>query len=64
MITPIKNDGVLDVFVTANALEYRGLSTDAKPAVAVNGAAFIEFDTGKLYFFDAVSATWLEWGAE
>ena len=32
--------------------EFRGLSTDAKPTDAVNGAAFIEVDTGDVYMFD------------
>ena len=40
---------------------YYGLSTDTKPA-AGNGDAFIEMDTGKVYFYDAES-DWTEWGA-
>lgn len=43
---------------------YYGLSTDAKPETALNGMAFIEMDTGKIYFFDASAGEWLEWGAE
>ena len=43
---------------------YYGLSGDSKPTDGVlNGMAFIEMDTGKLYFFDAYNATWIEWGA-
>lgn len=43
------------------ALEYRGLSTDSKPTEGViNGAAFIEIDTGKVYLFDATGAEWYE----
>lgn len=43
------------------ALEYRGLSTDSKPTEGViNGAAYIEIDTGKVYLFDAVGVTWNE----
>ncbi len=52
---------------------YYGLSTDTKPVnsdgsggtpvnVVQNGSAFIEMDTGKIYFYDA-SSGWIEWGA-
>ena len=42
---------------------YYGLSTDTKPSgTALNGRAFIEMDTGKIYHYDADSGTWLEWG--
>lgn len=43
--------------------ELRGLSTDTKP-VAIgktkigNGSAFIEIDTQKIFFYDAVSEEW------
>ena len=47
----------------SNPLTVYGLSTDSKPTNASNGASFVEMDTGKLYFFDAASKTWLEWGA-
>ena len=41
--------------------EYRGLSTDTKPTVHVpNGSTFYEFDTVKLYVFDADSAQWVD----
>lgn len=46
------------------AEEYRGLSTDTKPTSCGNGSVFIEMDTGKIYFFDASTGDWLEWGAE
>ena len=40
-----------------------GLSTDQKPTEnIVNGSAFIEMDTGTLYFFDQTNSSWLEWG--
>ena len=44
---------------------YYGLSTDTpKPTDGVgNGSAFVEMDTGKIYFFDSDSQDWLEWGA-
>ncbi len=43
---------------------YYGLSTDSKPASGVgNGSAFIEMDSGTLYFYDAAGAQWIEWGA-
>lgn len=41
-------------------IEYRGLSTDTKPTDCINGAAFIEIDTGKVYLFDADAGTWNE----
>lgn len=41
-----------------------GLSTDTKPTEGVgNGSAFLEMDTGKIYFYDAENTTWREWGA-
>lgn len=41
-----------------------GLSTDTKPTKSVqNGSAFIEMNTGKIYFFDAENKQWREWGA-
>lgn len=39
--------------------EYAGLSSDAKPAAGiVTGSKYTEVDTGVLYLFDEVSATW------
>lgn len=44
-------------------ITWYGLSTDTKPAEnVVNGSAFIEMDTGKLFFYDQAGGTWLEWG--
>lgn len=61
MITAVKNDVILGGDATPRAiLEYRGLSTDAKPVGAINGSAYIEIDTGKVYLFDAAGATWNE----
>ena len=42
---------------------YFGLSTDIpKPSgTALNGRAFVEMDTSKLYFYDAENGQWLEW---
>lgn len=41
-----------------------GLSTDTKPDNVGNGSAFIEMDTGKIYFFNAAEGGgWIEWGA-
>lgn len=61
---------------TNNGRDFAGLSTDTKPTTPAdlsalglkvptiwNGAAFIELDTSKLYFFDAENAIWREWGA-
>lgn len=38
--------------------DYRGLSTDAKPANAPNGSTFIEMDTSTVYFYDADHNQW------
>lgn len=48
-----------------NACEIYGLSTDTKPTddSIKNGYAFIEMDTGKLYFYDEAGTQWLPWGA-
>lgn len=41
---------------------YFGLSTDTKPSgTSLNGRAFVEMDTSKLYFYDAANETWYEW---
>ena len=44
------------------AIEYYGKSTDSKPVdgSVMNGAAFIEMDTGKVYLFDKSTAIWIE----
>lgn len=42
---------------------FYGLSTDSKPEDVANGSAFIEMDSGKLYFYDAAGEQWNEWGA-
>lgn len=42
-----------------------GLSTDVKPIANIaNGSKFNEMDTSKVYYFDLVSTTWLEWGVK
>lgn len=42
---------------------FYGLSTDNKPTEnIVNGSAFIEMDTGTLYFYDQAGESWLPWG--
>lgn len=55
----INADGVL-----VHPETYYGLRTDNKPEAA-NGSAFIEMDTGKIYFYDASDggSGWTEWGA-
>lgn len=45
--------------------ELRGMSTDDKPQIIEgniidNGTAFIEIDTGKIFFYDLNSKTWKE----
>lgn len=43
-----------------------GLSTDTKPTGSFedtpinNGSAFVEMDTGKLYFYDKTNTIWRE----
>ena len=60
MITAVKNESKPGDVVSRAILEYRGLSTDAKPVGAINGSAYIEIDTGKVYLFDATGETWNE----
>ncbi len=64
MITQDKAIQVVDGKVTSNSTLF-GLSTDTpKPTDGIgNGSCYVEMDTGKLYFFDVVSGSWLEWGA-
>ena len=47
------------------SVELRGLASDEKPTEMNgkkidNGSAFIEIDTGKVYFFDITTETWNE----
>ena len=40
-----------------------GLSTDDKPTRdVITGSLFVEVNTGKVYFFDEDSGTWLDSG--
>lgn len=42
-------------------VEFIGLSTDTKPVDYVgNGSAFLEMDTGDLYFFNGEDKTWVK----
>lgn len=47
-------------------LDLVGLSTDEKPTQKFkghyinNGCDFVEFDTGKIYFFDKTQMQWIE----
>ena len=52
--------------VTVQIVTMMGLSTDSKPTDASigNGSAFLEMNTSKLYFYDAASESWKEWGAD
>lgn len=44
---------------------YKGLSTDTKPTGNIkNGTAFVEMDTGKLYFYDAEGSQWREFNSQ
>lgn len=50
--------------IYTGAESFYGLSTDTKPSNCGNGSSFIEMNTSKIYFFDATSGDWLEWGAK
>lgn len=46
-------------------IEAAGLSTDNKPTGnLITGSVFIEVDTGKAYFYDEESSTWIEAGGD
>ena len=48
--------------VTQYGNTYYGNSGDDKPTgTALNGRAFVEMDTSKIYHYDADSQTWYEW---
>lgn len=58
MISYVTQDGFIEI---------RGLSTDVKPTTKIdsitsveNGAAFLEMDTGKVFFFNGATKTWSE----
>ena len=61
MITADKSLQTVDGVSTSN-LTFYGLSTDSKPTDCGNGSAFVEMDTGKVYFFNAAAGTWVEFG--
>lgn len=50
----------------APVLEFRGLSSDIKPigfykgTEIINGSAFLEIDTGSVFFYNAEAQTWIE----
>lgn len=52
MVTLVKNAVFMNIDHLEGEQEFRGLSTDTKPTDAINGAAFIEVDTGDVYMFD------------
>lgn len=45
---------------TNMAMHYRGMQDDTKPTDAPNGSDFLEMDTGKMWYFDADSSTWVD----
>ena len=61
MITINKNGFTPGDYKFAEAVEYRGLSTDAKPLDAANGSVFLEIDTGSVFCYDAEGKTWIPW---
>ena len=40
---------------------YRGLEADKAKVQPENGDAYIEMDSGKLYFYDAQNSMWRVW---
>ncbi len=54
MVT-IANKGRDETFV-----KYRGLSTDTKPTDCPNGSEFFEMNTGKTFYFNEASSTWVD----
>ena len=62
MITVYRENGLaMTTEGTLVEIEYRGLSTDEKPTEdVINGAIFIEIDTGKVYMFDGEGTEWKE----
>ena len=59
----ITDANIIDTASSNTPHTYYGLSTDTKPTEGVrNGSKLIEMDTGKVYFFDAEGAQWLEFG--
>lgn len=61
MITADKSIQNVNGVSTSN-LTFYGLSTDSKPVDCGNGSAFVEMDTGKVYFFNAAAGIWAEFG--
>lgn len=63
MISSVQSQQLING-VWVRTTTYYGLSTDTKPTDGVgNGSAFLEMDTGKIYFYDVENTTWREWGA-
>ena len=61
MITINKTGFTTGEYKFAEAVEYRGLSTDTKPTETANGSVFLEIDTGKVFCYDAENKTWIAW---
>ena len=61
MVTADKKTQEVAGQMTTNVTLY-GLSTDSKPVDCGNGSAFVEMDTGKVYFFNAAASAWAEFG--
>lgn len=61
MITNASPAVVLPNIPNVMIAELYGLSTDSKPTQEVpNGSAFVEIDTGKVFFFNSVSHMWID----
>lgn len=65
MITSTSNtfQGYTADGATIQVSTYFGLNSDTKPTddTVGNGSAFVEMNTGKLYFYDAENSEWKEW---
>ena len=56
MITIVSDSAFFD---GRHCYEFRGLSTDTKPEGKINGSKFVELDTGKTYWYNEDSESWI-----
>ena len=54
-------DEIEGVLVRKTMANFFGASTDSKPTTGiVNGSAFLEVDTGKIFLFNESTSSWVE----
>ncbi len=64
MITNANPGVILPNIENQMKAELYGLSSDTKPVQEVpNGSTFVEMNTGKVFFFNAKTKTWVEFNA-